>query len=188
MVVEGIVAVVDSIYILAVLVIFKEPKTRTNANSLYMVNLMPIYSQNNFSFKSSVKGLIVSESIVVLLFVLSSIALFRVPVYSNWIPVVVIFIFGNIVFFWFKSFNIQCANGILKYRSPFGGIKEIPIQEIEEAYIEAGVLDKKDVYRGFFRLVLRPKATSKMKGFYINMAVFDNANIKKLIDILPMRK
>ena len=159
-------------------------------------NSREVYSKKVFSnndrliVKFSVPSLVIAETFIGIPFVLSIIAVLKNPYNINlngWILII-----GNLglvilAFLWFKSYHIEISNGILKYRSPFSKIKQIPLNDIEEAGINIGVIEKKDVNRAFIRLVLLPKSTSQVKGFYINLKVFEKNGVKQLLDILPMK-
>ena len=147
-----------------------------------------LFSNNDrLIIKFSIPSLIIAETFIGIPFIIGLLGAFRYPRHDIFIMVTGIFIFTILAFLWFKSYHIEIINGILKYRSPFGRMKQILLNDIEKAHIDIGVLEKKDVYRAFVRLVLQPKSTSKTKGFYINLKVFEKNGVKQLLDILPMK-
>jgi hypothetical protein len=148
-----------------------------------------LFSNNDrLIIKFSVTSLLIAEIFIGFPFLIWLFGVIRYPInIKAWIGCVIIFIFGILVYLWFNSYHIEIINGILKYRSPFSGIKQIPLSDIEHAHIDIGVLGKNDIYHGFVRLVLNPKMTSQAKGFYINLKVFEKNGVKQLLCILPMK-
>ncbi|HRR62030.1 MAG TPA: hypothetical protein P5547_13945 [Spirochaetota bacterium] len=137
----------------------------------------------------SLSSMIIAEIFVFILLGIYLLAIYKNPNEDSCVIVFfAILFFGIFVFIWFRSFKIVIKNGVLKYSLLLGKRKEIPLEEIEEAYIEIGVNSKEDVYKAFMRLVIRPKKYSNIKEFYINLKPFEREGISKLLKILPMRK
>ena len=162
-------------------------KKKYNSREIY--SKKKFFEKDQLDIKFSKSYMIIGELLISIPLVIWLVGVIRYPHnYKIWIGFIIIFISGIMIFFIVKSFHIEITNGILRYSSPFSKIKEIHLTDIEEAFIEAGVIDKnRDLFRGLIRLIIRPKSTSRVKGFYINLFVFDQKDIKELLDILPMK-
>jgi hypothetical protein len=82
------------------------------------------------------------------------------------------------------SFVLRVSDGVLVYREPFHGVTEIPLGDIEKAYV-AGWFTRGEKLRLPKQLVIIPKPTSFASEFDINAAVFDNGDISRLLQLLP---
>jgi hypothetical protein len=137
--------------------------------------------------KYSKTSLAIAEAFIFLPLVIGIMGIVKRPRVDVYLLVAGILIFAIIAFLWFKSYQINIENGILHYYSPFFKKRAIPLNDIEKAFIEIGNVRKKDEYRAFERLVLKPKLASQSQGFYINLKVFEYEGVKKLLALLPMK-
>lgn len=134
----------------------------------------------------SVKGLVMLEIIPISLFVLY-IALYIYKPHDSALRVVIVLLIIIIfLYVWHKSIRISVKNGVFEYRSIFRK-RIIRIDDIREAYIQVGLVGWKDYYRSSNRLMIRPKSGSHVKEFYISIWVFNLEDMRKLMDLLPMR-
>lgn len=82
------------------------------------------------------------------------------------------------------GFALRVSDGVLVYRELFQGITRIHVDDIEKTYV-AGWFSRRDKFRMPKQLVIVPKATSSISKFYINLAVFNNGDISRLLQLLP---
>ncbi|MBN2161116.1 MAG: hypothetical protein JW807_17145 [Spirochaetes bacterium] len=157
--------------------------------NIMWLKIMNDLTKVNFNISYSKLSFIIIEIIIGIPIIIWLSVLIETPTLAlkNWIVVVIVIMMLLLNYFWHRSFRIQIKHGTLKYRSFFRQYNEIPLQDIERVYTETGYSQKFSLNRGLFNLVIKPKKTSHVKNFYINLGMFDEKDIQKLFDILKER-
>jgi len=81
---------------------------------------------------------------------------------------------------WIGAFKLELDYPVLRYRSLFGGTKEIALSDIRKAKIEIGT---KDSFGPMFRLEIYRQERGA-KPIVVNMKVFSLKDLNYLMDVL----
>ena len=82
---------------------------------------------------------------------------------------------------WVHAFKLQVRDGLLFYRTLFGGTRTIPLDEIASADIKFG---PDAPFGPFYRLTVHPSPGANRHPIVINMKVFSKKDLNTLFDIL----
>lgn len=105
-----------------------------------------------------------------------------------WIPTLLLIGLMLGVWIWHRTFRLEVKQGILRYRTLFSGLTELPLADIESARIEIGCFRFRDRFRPTVRLVIIPKPDSAVRSFDITLPVFAQGSIKPLPERLPIEE
>jgi hypothetical protein len=83
-----------------------------------------------------------------------------------------------------RSFVLGVSDGVLFYRELFRGTTRIPLAEIKEAHVECCRFNYRDRFKTPMRLVIIPKDSSSVGQFDINIYVFSDADIERLLQLI----
>jgi hypothetical protein len=81
---------------------------------------------------------------------------------------------------WISAFRLSLREGVLKYRSLFGGLRSIRLSDVERAEYKFA---PEAAFGPFVQLVLTPHPNAG-PPVVINMKVFSRADLDNLLDIL----
>jgi hypothetical protein len=104
---------------------------------------------------------------------------------AGWGGVAVVLMLMLAVFVWYRAFSLRLNQGMLCYRTLFSGVTTIPIIDIEGARIEIGCFTFSDRFRPTVRLVIAPRKRSGVRQLDVNVKVFEQDDIERLLDVLP---
>ena len=107
------------------------------------------------------------------------VAAFRKP--HDWEMAAIVLSVLIFIIIWIRFFRIVVSNGIIHYRSLFGGNKCLALGEIRKAEIKIG---GEEAFGPFYRLILYPSEDVNKTRIVINMKVFSREDVNALLDIL----
>lgn len=87
-------------------------------------------------------------------------------------------------FTWIAAFKLVLANGVLSYRTLFGGTRSIPLSEIERAEGAIGYDKYSDRLKPPIRLVIQPSSSSRQKAIHVNLKVLRRQDVLRVIKAL----
>lgn len=87
---------------------------------------------------------------------------------------------------WLFSFSLALIGDRLRYRSLFGGRKELDIADIKRIEVQVGEARYRDKFRPPIRLFVKSWQASRDSSFDINMKVFDKRDMEVLLQILSL--
>ena len=106
------------------------------------------------------------------------------------LKIIVAWIFAStITFFWLIFYRIELSNESISYRTiwKLGRTTSLTFSEINKAEIKIGVFKYTDRFKPTVRLELKPKPGVKKLPIIINLKVFSENDMKKLLNILDSK-
>lgn len=101
---------------------------------------------------------------------------------SSWEAASFIAALVALVLAWIRAFRIEFHDGVMRYRSLFGGSRPIRLTDIQSAEVEVGVKRARISFRPTFRLVVRTRpGTGERRELVINLKVFSLPDVEALM-------
>jgi len=82
---------------------------------------------------------------------------------------------------WVAAFKLEVSDGLVSYRSLFGGVRRLRLDSIESADTR---IDFANSFGPIYRLTIRPTRTVESKPIVINMKVFALSDLHRFMYIL----
>lgn len=134
--------------------------------------------------RASMGTLFALESMAAIPFTISLIVAFKNPRAGAGLVAKIIFLVMCLAAVWVRCFLLKISDGVLVYRTLFGGTKRVKIADIEEASFETGGSGFANRLRPMVRLAVRPQKTAGLPPFDINLKVFSRRDIQELLGVL----
>lgn len=103
------------------------------------------------------------------------------PARGAWQSVAIVAAVFTYVIVWIAAFRLKVADGILSYRSLFGGVRSLGLDEIQLAEIK---IDFERKFGPPLGLLITPRSGCQKPKILVNMKVFGKEDLHKLFDIL----
>ena len=88
---------------------------------------------------------------------------------------------------WLSAYMLQIQEDRLRYRSLFGGTREVRFEEIAESEVQIGVNEYVDRHRPHYRLVVRSVPSLRKCPIIINLKIFTREEVLRLLKLESLR-